>query len=112
MSEHKKRLDNLSPLKRALVAMEEMKGKIIRSEDTLSISEPEGSSFIGKTIREIDVRKSYKITIVAIKRPTGKTLYNPSPTTKLNSGDILICLGPLSEFHKLQADILNGKTKR
>jgi len=28
MSDNKKRLDNLSPLKRALVAMEEMKGKI------------------------------------------------------------------------------------
>ncbi len=47
MSENKKRLDNLSPLKRALVAMEEMKGKI----NTLQKEKNEPIAVVGLSCR-------------------------------------------------------------
>ena len=56
----------------------------------LSIHVPE--DWIGKSILDIDIRKKYNITVVAIKRK-GEMYVNPHPDMQLASDDMLIIRG-------------------
>ena len=50
------------------------------------------SSWIGKTLIELDLRAKYEITVLAIK--SGKKInVTPSPEEKLNDGNILVIIG-------------------
>jgi monovalent cation:H+ antiporter-2, CPA2 family len=52
----------------------------------------EGSPFSGKTIAEINLRRQYGITLLAVRRGS-EVMSNPDSATVLSSGDILIVLG-------------------
>ena len=50
------------------------------------------SSWIGKTLIELDLRAKYEITVLAIK--TGKTInVTPVPDEELKAGSILVIIG-------------------
>ena len=67
--------------------------------------------FIGKSLREIDVRAKYGVNVIALKRkiPSAskkeeEEIVNVSPKAEdvINRGDILIILGPNENIEKLQ----------
>jgi len=67
--------------------------------------------FIGKSLREIDVRARYGVTVIAVKRKipaaskTGEEeIVNVSPKAEdiINKGDILVVLGSNENIEKLQ----------
>jgi trk system potassium uptake protein TrkA len=56
----------------------------------LSIHVP--TDWVGKSLIDIDVRKKYNITVVAIKR-AGEMLVNPRPDMQMEAQDMLVILG-------------------
>jgi len=68
-------------------------------------SMPAPESFAGKTMKDLDVRRKYKVTVVAIRRTTRQTaedgtqqtqhvvLTVPMPETVIESGDVLLLIG-------------------
>ncbi len=75
-------------------------------EMTLRVEEavigPE-SSFIDKTIAEVDIGKKTGAIVVAIKDgETGKQKFNPPASTKLKADDVLIMIGSIDQVSKLR----------
>ncbi|GAV22646.1 potassium channel family protein [Carboxydothermus pertinax] len=60
--------------------------------------------YLGKTIKEIDVRAKYGFTILAIKRGN-QLLISPSSDEQFQTGDILVLIGRNENFKKLERDI-------
>ena len=56
-----------------------------------------GSPFVGKTLSEIELRKKYGVTLLAIRRHT-EILSNPKAETKITANDILVVLAPIGKL--------------
>jgi voltage-gated potassium channel len=69
-----------------------------------------GASFIGKTLREANLRQMFGVIIVAIKRADGHMQFNPDPDDRLFEGDQLVALGNASQLKALEdaADALGS----
>ncbi|MGQ9694436.1 MAG: cation:proton antiporter domain-containing protein [Thermodesulfobacteriota bacterium] len=50
------------------------------------------SPFLGKTLAQTEMRKKYKVTLLAIRRDH-KLIYNPDPHTEFQENDILLLIG-------------------
>lgn len=59
------------------------------------------SPIIGKTLAELPIRKEMNIIIVSIYRKSGKFVYNPLSSSKIEAGDKLIAIGESSSLQKL-----------
>ncbi|MDD5259397.1 MAG: TrkA family potassium uptake protein [bacterium] len=71
-------------------------------------------SFAGKSLKSLDVRKQYKVTIIAIKRKTpevndsGETQFKedinvtPFPEDEIESGDVLVVVGADKDINKFR----------
>jgi voltage-gated potassium channel len=66
------------------------------------------SSLVGQELRATPIRSELDIVIVSIRRQNGETFFNPSGTTQIHSGDILIAIGHAESLMKLNA--LTGGT--
>jgi voltage-gated potassium channel len=53
----------------------------------------EGSAVTGKTLEESEIRQNYGLIIVAVKKDSGKMVFNPVASYSIESGDKLIALG-------------------
>lgn len=51
------------------------------------------SSIVGKSLESSEIRKRYKLIIVAIKKDSGKMIFNPEAVYMIEKGDRLIALG-------------------
>lgn len=60
------------------------------------------SSLKDKNLLESPIRKDLNIIIVSIQKKSGKFIYNPQSSTKIEEGDKLIALGEESNLRKLQ----------
>ncbi|MCG6924707.1 MAG: potassium channel protein [Acidobacteria bacterium] len=67
------------------------------------ISLKKGSALTGTSLKDSPIKSQLGIIIVAIKRPDGHMLFNPTPEAVLGEGDVLIALG-----HRQQLDQLEG----
>lgn len=56
--------------------------------------------WIGKTLIDLDVRRKYHITVVAIRRQT-ENFINPRPDMVMQSGDMLVILGDTSSIKEI-----------
>jgi voltage-gated potassium channel len=66
----------------------------------------DGSPFIGKSLEESEIRHLYGLIIVAVKKDTGKMIFNPLANYIISNGDKLIALGEdenVSRFAKVCA---------
>ena len=76
------------------------------SEMVLRVDEvtiEEGSSFIGKTIAEVDIGKKTGAIVVAVKdSDTNKQKFNPPSTTVLKANDVLILIGSVEQVQLLR----------
>jgi voltage-gated potassium channel len=71
----------------------------------LQIEETEvaaGSRLAGGRLKESGLRQELGIIIVAVKRPDGKMVFNPSPDLVISPADILITLGPRHQLDRLE----------
>jgi voltage-gated potassium channel len=72
----------------------------------LQIEETEiapGSTISGRMLKESGIRQDLGIIIVAIKKPAGRMLFNPSPDLVIEPNDVLITLGPRPQLDRLAA---------
>src|SRR6185436_18549502 len=72
-------------------------------KDVLRLEEvviPEGSWFIGQTLREVPIRAETKLLVVAL-RVDKKFIYNPEPGTVIEAGSVLVVLGATANVAKL-----------
>ncbi len=61
------------------------------------------SSFIGKTLADLEIRKRMELTVMAIEvKKKKKYIYNPEGTFPLDAGMTLICLGKIDDIIKLR----------
>ncbi len=62
----------------------------------------EGSELHGKTVEQAKIRQLHDITIIAVRKPDGEFIYNPSPHFLLNKNDILIAVGHPEAIEKFE----------
>jgi voltage-gated potassium channel len=63
---------------------------------------PEGSRYVGKTLREIPIRQETRLLVVALHEPGDTYVYNPLPDHALVAGCQLIVMGELEGVEKLR----------
>ena len=61
------------------------------------------SPLVGQELRSTPIRSELDIVIVSIRRQSGETFFNPSGTTHIRAGDILIAIGHAESLMKLNA---------
>lgn len=59
------------------------------------------SKLIGKNLIESHLRKDFGVIIVAIKKTSGKMVFNPLPSETLDAGDILVVLGKTEDVKRM-----------
>lgn len=61
------------------------------------------SSWAGKTLREIDIRRQTGLLLVALKQPDSEDFrYNPEPEERLHIGSVMIVIGNSEQVAKLR----------
>lgn len=55
---------------------------------------PRGSAFVGRSLRDINLRQRSNALVFAISGVAEATRFNPDPATVLAAGDVLIVIGP------------------
>jgi voltage-gated potassium channel len=63
---------------------------------------PEGSMYVGKTLREIPIRAETRLLVVALHEASDAYVYNPSPDHALLAGTQLIVMGEVDGVEKLR----------
>jgi voltage-gated potassium channel len=53
----------------------------------------DGSPIIGKSLEESEIRHNYGLIIVAVKKDSGKMIFNPLANYIIEKGDKLIAMG-------------------
>ena len=61
----------------------------------------EGSSIVGKTLEESEIRLRFGLIIVAVKKASGKMIFNPLATYVIEMGDELIAMGEDENVRRL-----------
>jgi voltage-gated potassium channel len=64
-----------------------------------------GSSLIGKTIIDSEIRTKFGVIIVAVLRPNEKMVFNPPPQLVINENDTLIALGQMQNLKELSSAV-------
>ncbi|MGA3148213.1 MAG: potassium channel protein [Acidimicrobiales bacterium] len=59
------------------------------------------SSLVGKTLRSAHLRDRTGALVLAIRRPDGRFVTNPSPEDSMESGDVLISIGTAEQLEAL-----------
>ncbi|MEH7462363.1 potassium channel protein [Bacillus thuringiensis] len=77
------------------------------TEQNFAIEEIEmaaGSSLIGKTLMEEDVRNRFNVTILAILRD-GDIIHNPTGAEKFAEHDMIIVFGPVEKLEQFEKEL-------
>jgi voltage-gated potassium channel len=69
------------------------------------------STLAGLKLSETVIRSKLNIVVVSIRRADGKIIFNPSGTTPIESGDVLIAIGPADSLRQLN-ELARGHTPR
>ena len=78
------------------------------SNEGLSIEEiviPVGSPLSGKTLIESNLKENYGVTIIGIRRPSGKFDIAPGPKVTLVETDTMVVIGPDEGLERLGKDL-------
>ncbi len=70
----------------------------------LSIEEVEilrDAKLEGKTLKEVDLRSKYGLTVIGIRKPNGDLKMHPPAETKMDEGDILVLIGKTENLEQL-----------
>jgi voltage-gated potassium channel len=75
------------------------KRKDIQMEEILVNS---SSVLVGVTLKDSGIRQQFNLIIIAIKKPDGNMLFNPSFEAIIEAGDTMIAVGQEKNFQKLE----------
>ncbi len=64
------------------------------------------SKLIDVALQDSGIRQDFDLIIVAIRKPAGEMIYNPSSQTKLQGGDTVVAIGEKENLERLE-DLLN-----
>jgi len=67
-----------------------------------------GSPFAGKTLSEVELRKKYGVTLLAIRRGI-EVLSNPKADTRIEVDDILVVLAPIGKLAEMAPLLSTGE---
>lgn len=67
----------------------------------------ERSSYAGRTLGEMDVRRDTGVIILAIRKSSGEMAFNPAAESRVAAGDHLIAMGEPKQLQKLE-QLLTG----
>jgi voltage-gated potassium channel len=71
--------------------------KTLRVEE---VSVGAGSPWVGKTIRDTEIHQHFELLALALRKPDGKTHYNPHGHAVLVAGDVLVVMGDMDMIWK------------
>jgi voltage-gated potassium channel len=60
------------------------------------------SNLIDVALKDSGIRQELNLIIVAVKKPTGDMLFNPSSLTQLQAGDTVITIGETNNLGRLR----------
>ena len=63
------------------------------------IKSPE--SFIGKTLRELDLRNKYEVNVIGIKKGENNSTINPKPDLVIEKGTSLLLISEIEKVKKI-----------
>jgi len=63
------------------------------------------SRFIGKNLIDSHIRQDFGVIIVAIKKLSGKMIFNPVPTETLEAGDVIVVIGKKDDLKRMNERI-------
>ena len=63
----------------------------------------EGSTLAGLKLKDTNIRSELDVVVVAIRRPRGEMVFNPSGDTQIRAGDLLIGIGRSESMQELGA---------
>lgn len=69
--------------------------------EELRVSEKSG--FDGVAIKDSGIRQSFDVIVIAIKKPSGRMVFNPGPEVIMQIGDMLIVLGDRDQLNRLES---------
>ncbi|MBS2017219.1 MAG: potassium channel protein [Deltaproteobacteria bacterium] len=75
------------------------KTKNLRIEEA---SIPDGSSFVGQSLKDCPIRRETKLLVIAVRDEERQFVYNPDPDYVLASGTTLIVMGDTDSVNKLR----------
>jgi voltage-gated potassium channel len=61
-----------------------------------------GTEFVGKTLREMQIRRDLGIIVLAIRKSDGKMAFNPPAEMEISAGDFLIAMGEQQNLQNLE----------
>jgi voltage-gated potassium channel len=67
-----------------------------------------GSEFVGKSLKQVQLRRDLGVIVLAIRRAEGKMLFNPPADAALSAGDFLVVMGEHDNLRKLET-LLQGE---
>lgn len=70
------------------------------------------SALVNIMLRDSGIRQKYNLIIIAIKKPDGKMIFNPSFEATLDAGDTVIAVGEESNLYKLEKLLNPGRKGR
>jgi voltage-gated potassium channel len=62
----------------------------------------EKSKLVGLSVKDSRIRQDLGVIVVAIKKTTGRMVFNPAPETNLETGDVLIAIGDRERLDRLE----------
>ncbi len=60
------------------------------------------SQLVNHNLKESDIRRTANVIVVAVKKPGEELVFNPSPDTKMETGDILLVLGDKNAVNQFE----------
>lgn len=61
-----------------------------------------GSTLVGQDLIVSQIRPRFNLIIIAIRKPTGKMIFNPGPQEVMEEGDVLVGIGKHENFEMLE----------
>ena len=62
-----------------------------------------GSPLVGQSLKEADIRARLDIIVIAMRHAGTSTRFNPDPNRPLAVGDVMVCMGRLTQLKQLHA---------
>lgn len=60
-----------------------------------------GSSLVGKSLKDADIRAKYDTIVIAMRKVGDSTRFNPDPDRPFEPGDVLVCMGRIAKLREL-----------
>ena len=78
--------------------------------DIMELKVEPGSPLIGKKLKEVDLRRTLRVTVIAIRKPEGDLDVTVTGETVIEEGDTLLVFGQPKNLRRAQRLLLEGIT--